>query len=115
MGNSENDKFLRKIIWYLGGITLTSAIAISAMQVQINGNSKAVEEIRETNRALNKISITLQSVLDSGEYRNKLLIAQAKRQDKLDFRQINILSEQQKRTSIVYDSARHMRNRRIHK
>ena len=104
----EDDKFLRKIIWYLGAVTLASAVSIGAMQVQINANKEAVKEIKETNKTLNEINITLQKVLSSGTYRNRLLVS-------LKTTQTSISAEQQRRTTTVYDAAKHMKNRGIHK
>lgn len=115
LNRREDNRFMRKIIWYLGGITLTSAIAISAMQVQINNMSKAVEQIKETNKTLNKINLTLQKLFNSGENRNLIMIAQSKKQDMLEIRQIKILTEQERRHTTVYDAAKHMKDWRIHK
>ncbi len=115
MGNREDDKFLRKIIWYLGGVTLVSATAIGAMQVQINANKEAVKEIKETNKTLNQINLTLQKVHTSGINRNNLLVAQAKKQEAFEERQLKIYGEQEKRRTTVYDAAKHMKNRRVHK
>ena len=111
----EDDKFLRKIIWYLGGLSLLSAGAIGVMQVQINANSKAVEEIKETNKTLNMINLTLQEVLNSGKYRNTLLVSQSKKQDAFEKRQIKIFVEQEKRRSTVYRAEKHMRTKGAHK
>ena len=115
MPTREDDKFLRKIIWFLGGLTLVSAGAIGVMQVQINANSKAVEEIRETNKTLNKISITLQKVLSSGNHRNALLIAQSKKTARMEKRQIYIFGEQKKRGPKFNVFERHIDDYRRHK
>jgi len=103
----QDDAFLRKIIWWIGGLALISSGAIGVMQVQISANSKAVEEIRETNKTLHKINITLQKVLSSGEFRNRLLVS-------LKRNQSTIAAEQQRRTTTVRDAAKHMKDRGIH-
>lgn len=104
----EDDAFLRKVIWFIGGLALTSAASIIVMQVQINANTKAVEQIKETNKTLNRINITLQKVLDSGEHRNAILISLKKNQ-------AEIAAEQQRRTTTVYDAAKHIKDRSIHR
>lgn len=114
MGKREDDKFMRKIIWYLGGITLTSALAIAAMQVQINGNSKAVEEIRETNKTLNKININMQKLIDSGNHRNDLLASLFETQKTLSKRQRFIFGEQKERTPKFKMFQKHIDNSRRH-
>lgn len=104
----EDDKFLRKVIWFIGGLALTSAASIIAMQVQINANKEAVKQIKETNKTLNEINLTLQKVFSSGKYRNRILVS-------LEKRQTVISAEQQRRTTTVYDAAKHMKNRGIHR
>jgi len=114
-GKREDDAFLRKVIWFIGGLALTSAASIIAMQIQINANKEAVSEIRETNKTLNKINITLQKVLGSGQHRNALLLAQAKKQEAFERRQIYIFGEQKTRTPKFKTFERHMDNNRRHK
>jgi len=106
---------IRKIMVYIGGIVLASAVAIAAMQVQINGLINAVGEIKETNKTLGKISLTLQKVFDSGQHRNTILRIHAKKQDALEKRQIYIFGEQKTRTARLAAMERHIDKKGAHR
>lgn len=85
-----NDPFMRKILWYLGGLVLASAGAILVMQVQISNNTKA-------NEILGKISISIQTLIDSGAHRNDLLSALTKKTEQVEDRLLKVYGEQQRR------------------
>jgi len=115
MGAREDDKFLRKIIWFLGGLTLTSAAAIIAMQVQITSVSKAVDEINDLHKTMTSIRIGVVRLVANSEARNRMLKQQGKKQDAFDKKQLYIFGEQKRRTQTILDARAHIDNWRKHK
>jgi hypothetical protein len=118
----EDDRFFRRIIWWMGGLALASAGSIIAIEVQILNLSESTKEIRKTNKemrkqnkSLNKINIVLQQLLDSSKYSNSMMLSQIKKTESIEERQIYIFGEQKKRGYKFKVFDKHMDNPRVHK
>ena len=114
MPTREDDKFLRKIIWFLGGLTLTSAGAIIAMQIQITSVSKAVEEINDLHKTMTDIRIGVAELVANSVERNKIMERQSKKQDAFEKKQLYIFGEQKERKQTIIDARAHIKDWRKH-
>ena len=85
-----DDGLMRNMIWGLIILVLSSAAAILVMQVQISNNTESV-------KILSKINISIQTLIDSGNYRNDLLTALTKKTENVETRLMKVYGEQQKR------------------
>jgi len=108
MDAREDDKFMRKMIWFIAGLALTSAASIVAMQMQINENAKAVKEIKKLQITMTSIQIGVARLVENSVIRNDMMKAEKTQQD-------YIFGEQKRRLPIIKRSRRHMDNRGIHR
>lgn len=110
--NREDDKFLRKIIWFLIVAFLTSAggwvRSTTIQQGQIDANTRALEEIKRLQRTMQDINVGVIKLVENSLVRNEIMREQKTQQD-------YIFGEQKRRKPIIGRVSRHMDNRSIHR
>ena len=104
-GKREDDKFLRKVIWFLGVAFLTSAggwtWTVAVTQTQVNANSEAVKEIKELQKTMTHINNGVIKLVENSEVRNEMMRDERKQQE-------FIFGEQKRRLPIIKRVTRHM-------
>jgi len=115
----EDDKFLRKVIWFLGAAFLTSAGGWSyniivtqqnviAQQKQIDANAQSVRELRQMQKELQSINANVVKLVGMSTVRTEIAL---KQQDQQEF----IYGEQKRRRPLIDAVMPHINDRSLHK